>query len=690
MSIRTRLLVSISAWLVLHVALAAAFIWSSFRARDGLETVRQAQEQVESIRRLGRNAYELFDRLERRNSEGGGNTAILDSVEEMRRNLDDLAACIKLSEAMIDDEEEREEEGAELLRVQSIWRMVSGIADAAAAQDSSAFGSAVIDSCRDELIAELDSACVKEDSEIQAAQSAIARNARTVALWALLGSLLTVAIETVVGLRLMRAILHPIKLLESGAAAIKSGHLDHRIHLPGNNEFAQLAAGFNAMAVTLEGQRRGLADKALLEAEIEVRRSAEHDLGSARDKLQAVFASLGDGLFVLDTEGNCLLVNPAAEQLLGLTEAELVGRPILEQIAGMQFESELLSKTTRNEDATFRGKNGISIPVSFVMNPFLRDGVPHGCVLAFRDITQLKHGETALAAAQEVRAKMEIELHQAQKLEAVGRLAAGVAHEINTPVQFTNDSVTFAKDAFGDLAQLIEEYRVLTQSVMDGTSSPQAAVAVRDSEEKADLEYLLEHLPTGLDRALEGLTRVASIVRSMKEFAHPDQKEMTSVNLNQAISSTLTVARNEYKYVADLEMDLGDIPHVTCHAGAINQVILNLVVNAAHAIGDVVGDSGAKGRLTVRTRSDGDHVLISIGDTGTGIPPEFQGRIFEPFFTTKEVGKGTGQGLALARQVVSERHGGSLTFETERGKGTTFFIRIPFQGKPSGSSIVAA
>ncbi len=417
--------------------------------------------------------------------------------------------------------------------------------------------------------------------------------------------------------------------------------------------------------------------------------ASEALLSDERDKLQAVFASLSDGVFVLDTLGNCLLVNPAAEQLLGLTEPELLGRQILELIQAMQFEHGLLTRTTHSEDAAFRRKDGSSIPVSFVMNPFMRNGVPHGCVLVFRDITQRKQGEAALAGAQEVRTKMEIELRHAQKLEAVGRLAAGVAHEINTPVQFTNDSVTFARDAFGDLAELIEVYRFLTQSVLDGTSSPQAALAVRDSEQKADLEYLLENLPIGLDRALEGLTRVATIVRSMKEFAHPDQKEMTSVNLNQAISSTLTVARNEYKYVADLETDLGDIPHVMCHAGDINQVVLNLVVNAAHAIGDVVGDSGAKGRLTVRTRTEGHQVLISVGDTGPGIPPAIQEHIFEPFFTTKEVGKGTGQGLAIARQVVSERHGGSVTFVTEPKKGTTFFVRIPIEGKASKASNVA-
>jgi signal transduction histidine kinase len=140
----------------------------------------------------------------------------------------------------------------------------------------------------------------------------------------------------------------------------------------------------------------------------------------------------------------------------------------------------------------------------------------------------------------------------------------------------------------------------------------------------------------------------------------------------------LTVATNELKYVAMVETDFGDIPAVPCFVSDLNQVFLNLLVNAAHAIADVVGKSGQRGVIRVRTYLEGSVVVVAISDTGTGVPEEVRGRIFDPFFTTKEVGRGTGQGLALARSVVVERHGGSLTFETEMGKGTTFFIRIPF------------
>jgi signal transduction histidine kinase len=214
-----------------------------------------------------------------------------------------------------------------------------------------------------------------------------------------------------------------------------------------------------------------------------------------------------------------------------------------------------------------------------------------------------------------------------------------------------------------------------------------AAKAVEEAEDDADLDYILENAPVALDRARDGLSRVAAIVRSMKEFAHPDRKETTQVDLNQAISSTLVIATNEYKYVADVETEFAPLPHISCYAGEINQVVLNLIVNAAHAIGDVVKESpGTRGKIRVSTTLLGDHVEIAITDSGRGIPPEVRARIFDPFFTTKEVGKGTGQGLAIARAVVVDKHGGTLRFDTEVGKGTTFYIRLPIAGPPSASA----
>jgi len=282
--------------------------------------------------------------------------------------------------------------------------------------------------------------------------------------------------------------------------------------------------------------------------------------------------------------------------------------------------------------------------------------------------------------------RLENELAQAQKLESVGRLAAGVAHEINTPVQFVSDSVSFVREAMDDLSQIVDRYRELRTATEQGANVAEAAKAVEEAEDDADLDYILENAPVALDRARDGLGRVAAIVRSMKEFAHPDRKEMAQVDINQAILSTLVIATNEYKYVADVETAFGDLPLVNCYAGEINQVVLNLIVNAAHAIGDVVKGTDQKGRIRVSTRVLDEQVEISIADTGKGIPVDVRARIFDPFFTTKEVGKGTGQGLAIARSVVVEKHGGTLHFETEVGQGTTFFIRLPINGPASASA----
>jgi len=282
--------------------------------------------------------------------------------------------------------------------------------------------------------------------------------------------------------------------------------------------------------------------------------------------------------------------------------------------------------------------------------------------------------------------RLENDLAQAQKLESVGRLAAGVAHEINTPVQFVSDSVHFVREAMDDLSEIVDKYRELRTATENGTGVAAAAKAAEEAEDDADLDYILENAPMALDRARDGLGRVAAIVRSMKEFAHPDRKEMAQADLNQAISSTLIIAANEYKYVAEVETQFADLPLVNCYAGEINQVVLNLIVNAAHAIGDVVKGTPDKGRIKVATRVLDDSVEIAIGDTGKGIPIEVRSRIFDPFFTTKEVGKGTGQGLAIARTVVVDKHGGTLHFETELGKGTTFYIRLPVAGPATASA----
>lgn len=274
--------------------------------------------------------------------------------------------------------------------------------------------------------------------------------------------------------------------------------------------------------------------------------------------------------------------------------------------------------------------------------------------------------------------KLESELNQAQKLESVGRLAAGVAHEINTPVQFVNDNCYFLRDAVAEVKGLLSTYQETLAAAAAGTLTlEQAREQLHSAEEAADLEFLTENMLSAVERSLEGLERVATIVRSMKEYSHPDCKERSAADLNAAIRNTLTIARNEYKYVADIDTQLGDLPLVQCYVGDFNQAFLNILVNAAHAIGEANAATERRGLITITTQQEGADVLVSVKDTGRGIPEAIQGKIFDPFFTTKEVGKGTGQGLAIARAVIVDKHEGTLTFETEPGIGTTFRIRIP-------------
>lgn len=277
---------------------------------------------------------------------------------------------------------------------------------------------------------------------------------------------------------------------------------------------------------------------------------------------------------------------------------------------------------------------------------------------------------------------LESQLRHAQKMEGIGQLAAGIAHEINTPTQFVMDNLTFLSDSWKSAHDLLEQYR---SAARDAASLLPAEVAGRlnEAEQSCDLDFINDEVPRAIEQSLDGSRRVAKIVRAMKEFSHPDSAEKTATDLNRAIESTITVARNEWKYVSEVVKEFDDrLPSVVCYPGDINQVVLNLLVNAAHAIKEKVKDS-EKGTITVRTRMVAESVEIAVSDTGSGIPEGIRNRIFDPFFTTKEVGKGTGQGLALAYTVVVKKHGGKIWFETEVGKGTTFFITLPVNAAAS-------
>jgi signal transduction histidine kinase len=278
------------------------------------------------------------------------------------------------------------------------------------------------------------------------------------------------------------------------------------------------------------------------------------------------------------------------------------------------------------------------------------------------------------------RRALESDLRHAQKLESVGQLAAGIAHEINTPIQFIADNLRFLAESFTPITALLDGYRTaLTNTTLTGDLATSHQMLITQ-EVEMDLEFLREEIPQAATQAIEGTQRVTRIVRAMKAFAHPGGDGKAPADVNEAIRNTLIVADSEIYPVADVVLDLGPLPPVVCNLGDINQAVLNLVINAAHAIADAVAaDSSptSRGTLTLRTRTDNGDVVIEVEDTGNGIPEGIAGRVFDPFFTTKPVGVGTGQGLSLVHTLIHTRHGGTVSFTTEPGVGTTFTIRLP-------------
>jgi len=274
----------------------------------------------------------------------------------------------------------------------------------------------------------------------------------------------------------------------------------------------------------------------------------------------------------------------------------------------------------------------------------------------------LQKSNERLQLEMQQRKELETQLVHAQKMEAVGQLASGIAHEINSPSQFANDNILFLKDATDGFIKKLNQ-------------SP-------DAPDDGDIDFFKENAPEAVEQAAEGISRITTIVKSMKNFAYRDAESAKRNNdLNQAIRSTVVVATNEWKYHAQLDLNLQeDLPLVPCNVGEINQVVLNLIVNGAHAIRDRISD-GQKGNIVVSTRHypDAGCVIIAIADNGGGIPPKVQARIFEPFFTTKEVGVGTGQGLAIAHNVIVKSHQGQIWFDSKEGIGTTFYIKLSME-----------
>jgi PAS domain S-box-containing protein len=402
----------------------------------------------------------------------------------------------------------------------------------------------------------------------------------------------------------------------------------------------------------------------------------EEALKAAEKKYRGIFDEALFGMFQLDRRGYLLNLNPAMAHLSLYASPEEMLKDVNEPLWSLAVQSaghEELAAVMKNvghvrafELEVYR-KDRSRMWISATVRARMRDGVLEGFEGMFEDITE--------------RRVLRDQLLQAQKLESVGQLAAGIAHEINTPTQYIGDNVRFLKTTFGNLTNLLNIYDGLWKETLSDTVTPALRQEMSSALRKIDVKFLTAEIPRAIDDTLEGIKRVSTLVSAMKEFSHPGTKEKVPLDLNHAIQSTITVAQNEWKYVADVETRFETtLPAVSCLPGEFNQVILNLIVNAAHAIGDRAKEGNEKkGRITVETGRCPTGVEIRIGDTGRGIPLDVREKIFDPFFTTKEIGKGTGQGLAIARSIIVDKHEGSIHFESVLGEGTTFIIRLPYQ-----------
>jgi len=404
---------------------------------------------------------------------------------------------------------------------------------------------------------------------------------------------------------------------------------------------------------------------------------AEAKLRRNEARYRSLVESLHEGLIMTRKNGVVSYVNDRFCAMLGRSRGEFTGQLIAsfaEESSRERLER-LLSASHAGGSEEILWEHGSGRHVYSLVSPSTfadEEGKPAGFFAVVTDTTERK--------------SLESQLLQSQKMEAIGQLAAGIAHEINTPAQYVGNNVQFIKGAFEDISAVLAATRALTESAKTACPGPAELAALERLIVERDIEYLSDEVPGAIAQTLEGVERISTIVRSVKQFAHPGAAAMAPADLNESMKSTATVSRNEWKYVAELDLDLDPgLPLVVCMIGEINQVVLNLIINAAHAIADAKKlEPGREGRITLSTRLAKPWAEIRVADTGTGIPAAVQARIFDPFFTTKEVGRGTGQGLTISRTIVMDKHRGQLFFETQEGRGTTFVVRLPLDPPGGG------
>ena len=402
-------------------------------------------------------------------------------------------------------------------------------------------------------------------------------------------------------------------------------------------------------------------------------KKAERRLKEQLDFVQLMVETVPNPIFIKNRQGVYTGCNKAFCEFLGMELEEIVGKTAYEvapkDLADIYHahDLQLLEKQgVQNYEASVRGARGEIRDVIYYKAPYFdSQGQPAGLVGVIVDITERK--------------QMEEQMRRSQKLEAIGQLAAGVAHEINTPTQFIQTNQEFLDESFKSLLDLLSKSFSLIEEVKAKATDQSLAERAGEIISEVDIDLLREDVEDALSGTMEGVERISKIVESMRYFAHPGTEKKAPIDINKALEQAITVSRNEWKYYADMETDFDpSLPTLMGYSTLLNQALLNVIINAAQAISEKLGQSPEeKGLISISTRHDKDWVEIRISDTGGGIPEDVLSKIFDPFFTTKTLGKGTGQGLALVQNNIEGKHGGKVDVETGQGKGTTFIIRLP-------------
>ena len=465
--------------------------------------------------------------------------------------------------------------------------------------------------------------------------------------------------------------------IQMGARKVAAGEFGSQIDVVGRDELADTAKSFNKMSAALAEYADDLMD---------ARERAEAGRDRAETVLQDAMESVPQGILIIDKNEKVLHLNSAYQNIYAADDSSLDQAGSLEEVATItsrhiaaSFENmEMAANTstpgqepeTRLQALRDRARKQWTSRLDdgrylFQTSRSMQNG---GFVIVETDVTPLYE-------AQERNRKLELERLQASKMESLGTLAGGIAHEINTPIQYIGDNLRFLSKSFEDLQQVIESYDGLLANTDKTATLADAAKQAETIKADADLEFMFEEVPEATKQSIEGVSHVSGIVLAMKEFSHPSSKTRARVDVNKVIERATTVCRGEWKHAAKLNLQLDpNLPTVMALEGELNQVILNMVVNAAHAVTEK--DAG-QGTITIHTAALRDGIEFSVSDTGTGIPVELVDRIFDPFFTTKDVGKGTGQGLAICHDIIVNKHGGTIGIESEEGDGTIFIMSLP-------------